>query len=547
MNKAAKNGRSFFGLPPWLMLGSCAVLALAVLVLAIHNTERERRHVIQNYLDRADALIWALEAGTRAWMGFESERTLLQPLLAETSKQPGIVYLAVINEEGRILAHSNPTLIGTYMPTEALPPGSPAKTANWRMAQYGDAYACEVYREFSPIMGGWRGQGMVHGRMLRSWHDSGTGHGSRAGHGAFSHNTPNSPDRQTDRETVNPTESDDSANSANIGQPDKTAARPMPDYGYHATAPAPAPILVQQDTDYFALVGFDHQPFEDALNSDLNNSLLSAALVVALGLGGLFSLFWAHSYRRSRRQLKDTQDRADAEVRRLQEEVRRNERLTALGNLAAGVAHEIRNPLSSIKGLATFLANRLPAGGPEEEAARTMTQEVNRLNRVVSELLDFARPSGFVLTEADLNEVVRRTLRLAEADIKAKEVSLEFQPDADLSSVCVSAERLSQALLNLVLNAVQAVAPGGRLEISLEGLPAEDAFRIAVRDNGPGMNQEVLASIFTPYFTTKPTGTGLGLAIVHQIAEGHGGRVEVSSEVGQGSVFSIIIPMKNCQ
>ena len=230
------------------------------------------------------------------------------------------------------------------------------------------------------------------------------------------------------------------------------------------------------------------------------------------------------------------------EMKRLQADAQRNDRLAALGHLAAGVAHEIRNPLSTIKGVALYIAKRMPLGGREEEAAQRMIDEVERLDRVVSELLEFARPGSFETVEADLGEVIGRALRLAEADIKAKNIAVVFEMEPGFPLVRISSERLTQALLNLFLNAVQAMDHGGTLRVSTRALP-EGMFSIAVADTGPGIPAEIQASIFTPYFTTKSSGTGLGLAIVYQIAEGHGGRVSVGNAPGHGAEFTLTLPV----
>jgi two-component system sensor histidine kinase HydH len=231
------------------------------------------------------------------------------------------------------------------------------------------------------------------------------------------------------------------------------------------------------------------------------------------------------------------------EIKRLQMEAQKNERLMTLGNLAAGVAHEIRNPLSSIKGLATYIAKKIHSDGPEVEAAKAMVLEVDRLNRVVSELLQFAKPGVVKVAAANIDEVVTRALRLSDVDLKAGGINVDYAPNPDLPPVFVNVDRLTQALLNLFLNAVQAMKSGGELRVRVEKRPEND-FAIIVSDTGKGIPPDALASIFTPYFTTKPSGTGLGLAIVHQIIEGHGGKISVVSEPGHGTTFTLLIPLR---
>jgi two-component system sensor histidine kinase HydH len=243
------------------------------------------------------------------------------------------------------------------------------------------------------------------------------------------------------------------------------------------------------------------------------------------------SLFLAHNHRA-------------AEIKRLQAEAQRNERLTALGRLASGVAHEIRNPLSTIKGVATYLAKRMQPGGREEEAANAMMSEVDRLNRVVSELLDFARPAAIIPAENNLREVVDRALRLAEADIRAKRIKVHIEESPGFPPVFISPERFTQVLLNLFLNAVQAMEADGELRVAMRRNPGDGVFSVSVADNGKGIPEDEQAAIFTPYFTTKPSGAGLGLAIVHQIVEGHGGSIRVDSAPGAGAEFTVTLPLK---
>jgi two-component system sensor histidine kinase HydH len=231
-----------------------------------------------------------------------------------------------------------------------------------------------------------------------------------------------------------------------------------------------------------------------------------------------------------------------SEMKRLRAEAQRNERLTALGHLAAGVAHEIRNPLSTIKGVAVYMAKRMPPGGREEEAAGTLIAEVDRLDRVVSELLEFARPGVLSTAECTLRELVDRALRLADADLKAKRIAVTVDEEPEFPPVSVNGERLTQALLNLFLNAVQVMEAGGELRVAFRLLPAGD-FSITVGDTGPGIPEDVQRSLFTPYFTTKAGGTGLGLAIVHQIVEGHGGTIRVANAPGSGAEFTITLPV----
>lgn len=581
--------RSFvLQLSPWMIVGGAVILGLAIAVLAARNTQREKRHMTQNLRDRADALIWAVEAGTRTWMGFRGGSRQLQALVEETAKQPGIAYIAVTDGRGRILAHNDPARIGVSIHESGdVPLVEASEKSNWRINESASGKIFEVYKIFAPA------QEYHHGMGHSSWGKC-PDCGSMGGPGG---------------------------NGAGMS-------------------------FAEPDGDTLIFVGLDSKPFEEALAEDFRNTVVIALLVAFLGSGGFVSMFWAQNYRLSRRLLQDTQAFASevvtslpvgllasdtagqvtlanavasrmlgiereklpgtslhalggldwesaiaalgrdeavlereavlagqgritpvslsasrivndeglflghlfilrdlGEVKRLQEQVRRNERLTALGHLAAGVAHEIRNPLSSIKGFATFLAGKIKGEGPDKDAAKMMIQEVDRLNRVVSELLEFARPGDMKRKDEDINRVIERTLRLAASDASAKGVAVRFVPDASLPPVPLDAERFTQALLNLFLNAIQATAAGGALDVSANFERESGGLAVRVADTGKGMSPEVLAGIFDPYFTTKPSGTGLGLAIVHRIVEGHGGEIKVESQPGTGTVFTILLPL----
>lgn len=229
------------------------------------------------------------------------------------------------------------------------------------------------------------------------------------------------------------------------------------------------------------------------------------------------------------------------EVRRLQDEIRRQEKLAAIGELAAGVAHEIRNPLSSIKGIASYYRDKFPAGGEDQELAGVMSEEVDRVSRVISELLELARPTKLELKPTNLHELLRHSARLIAQEAAAKKVEIVLNLPVEPVMATVDPDRLSQCLLNICLNGLQAMEHGGRLTISCPA-PVQDKVTIEIKDNGPGIAAADLAKIFDPYFTTKPQGTGLGLAIVHKIIEAHHGQVKVRSTSGRGACFAIILP-----
>jgi two-component system sensor histidine kinase HydH len=232
------------------------------------------------------------------------------------------------------------------------------------------------------------------------------------------------------------------------------------------------------------------------------------------------------------------------ELQHLKKEIARSQRLASLGSLAAGVAHEIRNPLSSIKGFATYFRERYRDNPEDEKTAGIMIQEVDRLNRVISQLLDYARPMTMQRQKTPVQTIIRHALRMIETQAREKRITLQADLPADIPAAGIDPDRMKQVFLNLFLNALGAMEDGGRLSVALAELPGE-RIRIEIRDTGVGIAPEDLGRIFDPYFTTKPSGAGLGLAIVQKIVDAHGGEIQVESTPGQGTTVTILLPAEN--
>ena len=231
--------------------------------------------------------------------------------------------------------------------------------------------------------------------------------------------------------------------------------------------------------------------------------------------------------------------------------LRERDRLAALGEMSAGLAHEIRNPLAAIKGAAQELDPKR-IGGDDGELMQVIIDEVNRLNVVVTEFLDYARPFRGTFVPMNLNDGVRRTAQLMQHDLASVEMVVELQ--GDLPDVSGDAERLQQVLINLILNAADAMGRKGRLTLTtrtsadlsdaaLWSLKGPKVFvEVWVKDEGPGIPGRILEQIFIPFFTTKVRGTGLGLALCQRIVQHHGGNIEVRSVEGHGSTFVVRLP-----
>jgi two-component system sensor histidine kinase HydH len=238
-----------------------------------------------------------------------------------------------------------------------------------------------------------------------------------------------------------------------------------------------------------------------------------------------------------------------SEIKQLEEKVRRSEKLAAIGKLAAGVAHEIRNPLSSIRGFAQYLQRSLKNHPQEQEYAETMVLEVDRINTVVSDLLTIARPIEAELSPTDVTELIEHSIRLVQADARSRNVNIELNI-SDLSKIPLDSNQMTQAILNLLLNALQAVNSGGRIEVGAELDPSVSRLKIWVEDNGSGITADQKDKIFDPFFTTREKGTGLGLAIVHKIVENHNGEIHLESPPHgeeKGTRITLSIPVKGVE
>jgi len=226
------------------------------------------------------------------------------------------------------------------------------------------------------------------------------------------------------------------------------------------------------------------------------------------------------------------------QVRELEERLKRSERLAALGRLSAGVAHEIRNPLSSIRGLAQYLRDRLPKDSEEAGYAEVMIGEADRLNRVVSDLLAYARPRPPQAGPADLNRLAERVVGLTAERAAAAGGAVALDLDSSLGPVLLDEDQMTQVILNLILNALEAGAK--RIEVSTCPRNGEAVLRVA--DDGPGVAEESRERIFDPFFTTKAKGSGLGLSLSLRIVEEHGGRMALKDSQ-RGALFEVVLPL----
>jgi signal transduction histidine kinase len=220
------------------------------------------------------------------------------------------------------------------------------------------------------------------------------------------------------------------------------------------------------------------------------------------------------------------------------------DRLASLGQLSAGLVHEIRNPLASIKGAAEALESEIPLGSRKRAFLDAIASEANRLNTLVTDFLTFARPRTPELLATQPNAVIRSVVSLTSREFQRRQLSLVTHVDAAVPETLMDGEQVKQALLNLVINAIQATPAGGI--ITLSSSLSSGCVRLTVQDSGPGIPASVKHQLFTPFVTTKEGGTGLGLAIAFSLVKQHGGTINASDAPGGGSVFQIEMPLRSC-
>jgi signal transduction histidine kinase len=239
-------------------------------------------------------------------------------------------------------------------------------------------------------------------------------------------------------------------------------------------------------------------------------------------------------------QLKDSRE----EIQRLhQTQMSRAEHFATLGELAAGLAHEIRNPLAGIAGVIEIIGRDLPPNSPARSVIKDAKEEALQINRILTELLEIARPKPPQFRVGDMYSTVEHAVMFARQQAITKRIVVELEIEDVIPPVEHDPNQINQVLLNLLLNAIQSMDKPGVIRVSLES--DEDDVLITVADEGKGIPPEHLPNIFRPFFTTKGHGTGLGLSLARRMVEAHGGHIDVTSVVGKGTQFRVRLPVKS--
>ncbi|MDH5524644.1 MAG: ATP-binding protein [Desulfobulbaceae bacterium] len=562
--------------PPLLVIGAFAVLTPIFILLTVQALNRQRDNVTNLMVEKGAALIRSFEAGARTGMmrmgggGYRVQR-----LLTETAQLPDIVFLMVTDPQGVVLAHNELDKVGSRY-GEDLDLGRilAAKKLSWRIVvtpEGGKVF--EVYSIFQPV------------RNFRHFHPG------MPGEQAMASQASQPPAEQIifvglEMDSVENARRQDARHTVVMGSilllvcfgglvivyllqaygSTKSSLARLTQFSQRLTENMPIGLLAL-DVDNKVLALNRHGATLLALTEqDLVGRPAGECLPPALaGLapkmaeqGGVtdteldciladgrhlplevISTFLADGGGQVSEKVFLFRDLS--EIKELKKEVVRSQRLAAIGQLAAGVAHEIRNPLSSIKGFATYFKERYQEVAEDQQVAAIMIQEVERLNRVIGQLLEFARPLKIKAEPVSLPELLNHSLRMIEEDAGQKGITVRPHIGPMPAHVLVDGDRLKQILLNLYLNGIEAMESGGTLEVSMA--VAERILAIKVSDNGHGIAPDKIGAIFDPYYTTKPAGTGLGLAIVHKIVEALDGEISVQSRLGRGTEFSLRIPL----
>ena len=573
MEKEKYNGL-LWGVSPWVILGAVLVLLPIMALMTVETIKRQQQQRIRLMMEKGAALIRSFEAGTRMGMrGGHGSGFQLQRLLVETAAQPDIAHLLVVRLDGTVIAHNRVDQVGMRTNGElGLSAIHEAGDLEWRetVSQEGDR-VFEIFGKFAPLARSFdrpRNAPMP-GRMAMP-----------------------SLEREASPMVIFVglrTDALDAAHAADVRHTVVMAAVLLLvgcagvlllflAQNYRSARTSLVQVRAFSDSLVsripIGLVALDRDGRVTALNSVAETTLaidstgvtglparevIPAALVDALaGDAGLVEKEILCPVADGRRIPMDvsaatlTDDDGQVfgqvilfkdltEIRALHDELEKNRRLASVGRLAAGVAHEIRNPLSSIKGFATYFKEKYRDSDQDQEMAAILIQEVDRLNRVVGQLLEFSRPLAIHRQAVRLKPFLEEAVKLVARQSSETGVTTTLEMVDETLAAVMDADKMSQVMLNLFLNALDAMPGGGRLTVRVSN-NGNGWVQIQVADTGEGIDPSDQPHVFEPYFSTKNTGTGLGLAIVHNIVKAHQGDILVESRPGQGTTVQITLP-----
>jgi two-component system sensor histidine kinase HydH len=561
--------RIWFNVSLWIVVGAIAVMATVSAVMTLAHFQRQKEQAVNLLVEKGATLIRSFEAGLRNQQGINSETFRMQKLLMETAQQPDIDYIIVTDNEGNIIADSDPAQLEAKYGLD-LDIGSLALSHDIRWRQVANpqgAGTFEVYRGFFSQE-------------------------------RFAQGTKPAQNKSKDKKidmiifvgfnmaTIEKADSEDTRNTiivalillligssaiislflAQAYRLTRTSLSRITIFSEALVKNMPIGLIALDDQGKIVTCNEKAQAVlavtcSDALDREAITVLpepLKKILAELPASGGFLERDIQLISTEGKEHIWETVAaglmdegipagrilliRDVTVIRQMENEVTRSRHLNSIGSLAAGVAHEIRNPLSSIKGFAVYFKERLSGNKEDEQTADVMIAETERLNRVISQLIEFARPLELKKEKVKFIELVQHTIKLIAADAQKNKISVEIFAAADLPEVEVDPDKIKQVLLNIFLNSLAALKEGGKLTIELS--PGTDNLTVIISDNGTGIEKMDLPKIYDPYFTSKPAGTGLGLAVVQKIMEAHNGRINVESAAGKRTKVFLYFPFQ---
>jgi len=298
------------------------------------------------------------------------------------------------------------------------------------------------------------------------------------------------------------------------------------------------PLLVKEKA--LGVIAADHlEPGKNVTRETLE-SVMTFAQQAGLAIHNAFRY---QELKNFSQQMEEKIQKTTAELRKTEAQLIRSEKLAALGQLAAGIAHEIRNPLTSINILIHSLRESLSSKNSHREDLKVIEEEIDRINEIVDQFLRFARPSPPLLEKAEASSIFEEILQLLRPQIEKQRISVQ-KNFRSLPPVTIDKEQMKQVALNLLLNAIQAMPKGGRLKLSGRIPTGNQWIQLSIQDSGIGIPPEDMDKLFDPFFSTREGGIGLGLSIAHRIIDQHHGRIEAESTPRKGTLFTIMLPLE---
>jgi two-component system sensor histidine kinase HydH len=565
--KVKKKSRLEFSV--WVVISIIAVMAIISAVLTFSHFQRQKEQAVELLMGKGSTLIHSFEAGFRSPVNIKDNNFQLQKLLMETAQQPDIDYIIVTDSKNIIRADSDPAMVGEKYGLD-LDTGKimHARDMQWRQVANPDgADTFEVYRGFFPT--------------------------DRPQENKIS-SSEKSTSRKTDNliifvgfnmEAIEKAAAEDTRNTIIIAlillligssvivslflmqayRQAHTSLSRITVFSEALVKNMPIGLIAFDESGHIAICNEKAGAILDVVCRDAigkqADSILPAPLQQILDELAQHSDLMEKDVQISSGQSENKTlevvaasltDNGAATgrimlfrdvtaIRQLEKEVAKSRHLNSLGSLAAGVAHEIRNPLSSIKGFAVYFKERLSGNAEDEQTADIMIAEVERLNRVISQLIEFARPLELKLEKIQLPDLINHAVALVSAEAQKKQIAIIIDIAPDLPTLEGDPDKIKQVLLNILLNSLAAMNKKGKISINL--LSRKDNIAVIISDTGAGIEQTDLPSIYDPYFTSKPAGSGLGLAVVQKIMEAHGGAIKVQSVIGKGTTAFLNFPL----